>query len=346
MDRSFLGEDITMSRILVILGDQLFPIEEIEKIRPQYVFLAEDYGLARDVRHHKQKIVLFFSAMRTYAEQLRHAGFNVNYEELSPGCYLEKLTSFVASHKIKTICHFTIDDFNFKAKFHRHLKSQKLVEFPSPKFFLEKSWTEKYFEQSKRPFMKIFYQKARKDFQIMMDNGKPLGGKFSFDGENRKKLPNKERVPARLSFSKNDTILQVQLLVNKEFGDHPGCANEFSWPITRKEYLNCLDEFTKVRLAKFGPYQDAISTNDPFLYHSLLSPGLNLGLILPRDVLNKIIPLADSHPEILPSVEGLVRQILGWREFLKGVYDHHRTTMETRNFWGNERTLTEYSLRS
>lgn len=326
--------------ILFILGDQLFPLNYIKSIKPTYVFMAEDYTLAGEIKNHKQKIMLFFCAMRQYAAHLEKNSFKVIYESLRPGKITDKIKSFAQKHKIELIHHFSIDDSYFRDQLETSLSGFNLIEHRSPKFLFCKTQFQAYLNSQKRPFMKTFYEFSRKELNILMDaHKKPIGGKYSYDTQNRKKIPKKEVIPQRGFGCKSIQVEQVRTLVENEFPTHLGDTDDFIWPTTRKEYLESIQDFVRFRLQKFGPYQDALSSRDPFLFHTLLSPGLNLGLITPQDILSEVTPLVNKHPEWIASIEGLVRQIIGWREFVKGIYDHYQQCMESNNHWGHHKKL-------
>eukprot|EP00924_Labyrinthula_sp_SR-Ha-C_P001063 augustus_masked-scaffold_7-processed-gene-12.56-mRNA-1 protein AED:0.34 eAED:0.36 QI:0/0/0/0.33/1/1/3/0/379 len=177
--------------------------------------------------------------------------------------------------------------------------------------------------------------------KINPDLEKPLGGKFSFDKENRKKLPDSVVVPHIQKIDKDEVVRSVIKLVEAKFPDHPGKVSSFNYPTTREEYLDTLETFVLQKLKYFGPYQDAISTRGSFLFHSILSPGLNLGLITPADVVQRVSPLAREHPELISSIEGFIRQVIGWREFVKGIHDNFSHEMCSMNFWNHKRKLRQ-----
>ena len=323
--------------ILLILGDQLFPVKYIRQINPTWVFMAEDEGLCRQVKHHKQKIIMYFGAMRHYAKELKNKEFNVIYEKFCPGSIFSKLKTQSKRLGIECIQHFSIEDTRCRRDFLQEFTSYQVIEHASPKFLTTSNEFSAYLKGRKKPFMKTFYEWSRNHLDILMEKGKPLGGKYSFDEENRKKIPKSLVIPTRKI--KQQSLDSIKTLVNKEFSDHPGSTSSLFWPITRAEYLLYIDQFIKQFLEKFGPYQDALSTTDPFLFHSLLSPGLNMGLITPKDILDKLLKLPISNHVLLTSVEGYVRQLIGWREFVKGIYDHFQHQMETTNYWKSNRQL-------
>ena len=174
---------------------------------------------------------------------------------------------------------------------------------------------------------------------MLDDHGEPLGGRWSFDADNRKRLPKQIQPPA-VDWPKPDQhVRDLVPIVARTFADHPGSAVDFRWPTTRQQALAWLDEFVASRLAEFGPYEDAVTVRSETVFHSLLSPYLNLGLLTPVDVIERVVDCVDRAP--LQSIEGFVRQVIGWREFVRGVYRQHSETQDAANFWNHDRDLTD-----
>jgi deoxyribodipyrimidine photolyase-related protein len=327
--------------LLLILGNQLFPEKYLKDIPTKDVVMIEDYDLCTHFQYHQQKIVLFLSAMREYASSLKD-NYQVHYHQLTQNIDLsfeEKLKQIFDQKSFKKLYFFEIEDQFFEKRILHFLKDQK-IDFEiisSPMFLCSREDFRKYLDQNKKPFMKTFYEGERVKRNILMeDNGKPRGGKFSFDAENRKKLPKNHTPPEIKQNYKNDTINEVIKLTKKEFPKHPGCADDFWWPTNRNTALSFLDDFLENRFHNFGVYEDAISTQYPFIYHSLLSPLINLGLITPQEVIDKAIDYADQNKIPLNSLEGFIRQIMGWREFIRGIYQNFD---EDQNFWNHQRKL-------
>ena len=191
--------------------------------------------------------------------------------------------------------------------------------------------------------MKTFYERQRVNHGILLDkNKKPEGGKWSFDSENRKKMPKDTVVPEIPVFKDNSEHQKdVEKLVEKYFNKHPGQNIEVWFPTTRKGYLKVIDEFLKHSIYDFGTYQDAISDKSPFLFHSLISPGINMGLITPEELVKKVESFYYKNKKSVPlnSVEGFIRQVIGWREFIRGIYQNFSEKQETTNFWNHKRKL-------
>jgi deoxyribodipyrimidine photolyase-related protein len=168
--------------------------------------------------------------------------------------------------------------------------------------------------------MEPFYREMRREQAILMEGDQPAGGAWNYDQANRKRLPARTVPPARLRFSPDATTREVMALVEHHFGDHFGDLEDFGWAVTRADAVRALDDFIAHELASFGDYQDAMKAGEPFLFHSLLSPALNLGLLSAREVCLAAQGAFRAGAAPLNAVEGFVRQILGWREYVRGVY--------------------------
>lgn len=330
-------------RVFLVPGTHLFSTRYTNTYKDSHrFFMAEDRGLCTHFKYHKHKLIFFLSAMRHHAKDLRAKGYPLHYEKLSTdqASFFERLEKFLKASKTTQLTSFEIED-----KFFRHGLAElcrknnlKWEVLPSPLFLTGREEFARYLEKN-RPFMKTFYEGQRKARGILVTGGKPVGGKWSFDSENRKKLP-KGFSPAPLPDFRPDTIVEeVKELVDGEFGDHPGESESFWLGVQRSQARYALDRFLEDRLEGFGPYQDAISSSHPFVCHSVLSPYINSGLLTPEEVLDKV--LAVTHPP-LASLEGFVRQVLGWREFVRGIYEHYSEREDEENFWGHHAKLTSH----
>lgn len=180
-----------------------------------------------------------------------------------------------------------------------------------------------------------FYIRERKRRKILLDeNGKPLGGKWTYDVDNRKKYPRNKR-PPKLSFPAiNPFYKEAITYTEKHFHDNPGhCGQTFQYPCTFRESEEWLEQFLKERFSEFGPYEDAIVENEHILHHSVLTPMLNTGLLTPWYVMEKALVFCEKNDVPLSSCEGFVRQLIGWREFIRGVYLFRGREERTKNFW-------------
>jgi deoxyribodipyrimidine photolyase-related protein len=330
----------------LVLGNQLFPMEWANSIPTQTVFMAEDHELCSHFRYHKHKLILFLSAMRSYADALRGEGKNVHYTALLPDApatsFEEKLNRFVKEKKLEVLHVFEIEDKFFEARIRAFCQTQglKLVEHASPLFLTPRSEFAHYLSSVKKPFMKSFYERQRKRLNVLMTaKGEPIGGKWSFDEDNRKKLPKGISIPPPPMAAWSNHTKEVVKLVDQRFALHPGNSADFWLPTTRSQALEWLNRFTSHCLGPFGPYEDAIASQHPFVFHSVISPVLNLGLITPMEVI-ECVAKAQKPSIPLSSVEGFIRQVIGWREFIRGIYQHYSEKQDTSNFWGHHRKLS------
>lgn len=318
-----------MSDLAVILGDQLFEgLPGMPSDCP--VFMREDFGLATRYRHHQQKLVLFFSAMRHFARSCEREVIYQPYGSDSLG-YFEALTRVCETRGVTRVwfyppndqASFDLSDFPLEAK----------IVPSNPMFLTPPQEWQRYLDSTTRLQMSDFYVGQRKRLGILVtEDGKPLGGKWSFDAENRKKLP-VGMVPPPVDWAKPDAITEeVIKLVAREFPDHPGDAREFRYAVTHEDAKARLDQFLDRQLPLFGDYEDAISRRERTLYHSVLTPYLNCGLLTPRQVVDSTL----QREAPLNSKEGFLRQIIGWREFMFGMSQEYA---EIPNYFGHQRRM-------
>lgn len=331
--------------MLVILGNQLFPLQHLPPPDVTPVFMAEDLGLCTYERHHQQKIVLFLAAMRAYADELRSASYEVHYIELDVSdsrSYEQKLKDAIEDTDPSELQFFEIEDKAMEERLKRFAADSNLAcnEMVSPMFMCSREAFADYSDGKSTLRMADFYKWQRRRLKILVDdNGDPEGDRWSFDAENRKRLP-KDVSPPEISWPQADGhVVDVIAIVEREFPDHPGRAEDFRWPTTRAQVTQWLEEFTKERLDQFGPFEDAMTTRSETVFHSLLSPYLNMGLLTPEEVVRKA---TDGRRNLcMQSREGFVRQVIGWREFVRGVYRQYSNSQESSNFWSHDRELTD-----
>ncbi len=338
------------SPVLLILGDQLFPQEHLVKIKTKNVYMAEDLELCTHFRYHQQKIVLFLASMRRYAEDLAANKYRVQYEYLSDKHAISpfevRLFDYLEKANCKHLIFFEIEDKFLEDRLTSAAQSSgvRVEIITSPMFLTSRLEFKKYLKEQKRPFMKTFYQSQRRRLGILLDDdGQPVGGKWSFDTENRKKLPKDIDPPPLPVFKPNKILTEVVSLVEKRFSDHPGDAKQFWLPSSRQEALTWLEDFIKNRLAEFGDYEDAICKNKPIIFHSVLTPILNTGLITPDEIIAKVIKFGTASKSKIPlnALEGFIRQIIGWREFIRGIYRNFGDAQTSKNFWHHHRRLNQ-----
>jgi deoxyribodipyrimidine photolyase-related protein len=335
-----------MNAALLILGDQLFPPSFYAAYRGVPVFMAEDLGLCTHYKYHKHKIAFFLTAMRNYADELRGIGHDVHYHSFAETPFLERLGEFVRSHRVVHLLVPEIQDKFFEKAVEDFCVDHDVVleVIGSPMFLCPREEFAVYLKLHAKPFMKTFYERERKRLGILLEpDGKPTGGHWSYDVENRKKAPKVLTCKELERHQQGGHFAEVKKLVDEEFADHPGDLADFWLPTDRKGALRNLQHFVEHHLESFGDYQDAITNRAPFLYHSIISPAINAGLLTPEEVIGKVLAAREKNPKIpLSSVEGFVRQVMGWREFVRGIYRHYSEEEETRNFFGHERGLTKH----
>ncbi|MDG2416984.1 MAG: cryptochrome/photolyase family protein [Pelagibacterales bacterium] len=330
--------------MFLILGDQLFPQKFLQEYKKDFFYMAEDIGLCTQEKYHKHKLMLFLSAMRSYRDELISNNFNVIYNEIDQNknlSYSAKLEKVIKNQKVKKIITYKVSDHFFDHILKKTCKKLniELLFIPNPMFLTKQDLKEKFFEKNKKPFMGNFYKLQRSDLNILMKGQDPEGGQWSYDELNRKKLPESISIPKIKRISETHNTQEIKTIISKIFDSHPGSVENFNIPTTRKQALSWLDDFLKNKFFLFGDYEDAISKKGHLLFHSLLSPLLNIGLLTPDEVINKAIKFAKIKNIQINNVEGFVRQIIGWREFIKNVYDYHDSNMKKSNFWGHKLKL-------
>ena len=333
--------------LFIILGNQLFPINELKKYKDSYFFMAEDYELCTYERHHKHKIILFLSSMRKYASELKSNKFNIKYYQLNKKnfklTYEDKIIDFIKNKKINAIQMFEVEDKFFEKRIIKFCKKNQIsINFlDSPMFLNTRAHFIQYLSTVKKPFMASFYKKQRIDKKILVKGNNPVGDKWSFDEENRKKIPENLEIPSLPKFTEDTIVKDVKKIVDEIFSTHPGDVSNYWLGTSRKDALKALDLFIKEKINNFGDYEDAVKQNSPFLLHSILSPYLNVGLITPKEIIKKIID-ANKHNKIpINSLEGFVRQVIGWREFMRGIYQNYDDQLENTNFFNHQRKLKD-----
>ena len=332
--------------LLILLGNQLFPEEEIKKLKTNIIFMAEDFGLCTYEKHHKLKILMFLAAMREKRDELLNNGFQVEYREIEHpnfyDSYESKIAECISINEITELKMFEIEDKNFETRMiaFANRQSIKLTTFPSPMFLIIRDEIPNLIGIKKNIRMSNFYKKVRKRLDLLLDQDqKPIGGKWSFDEENRKKIPKGQPIPPQFVPKKSSYINSLNSSINKKFPHHPGKTKEVWMPLTRHNALEQIDHFLDLRFKNFGVYEDAILKNDTFLFHSAISPALNMGLITPNDIIKKVMKFIETREIPLNSVEGFLRQIIGWREFIHCVYQQHSEAQLQSNFFKFSKSL-------
>ena len=318
-----------MTTLRLILGDQLsHAIASLRDLDPERdtVLLAEVAAEATYVPHHQQKLTLCFSAMRHFAAELRARGLRVRYTRLddpdNAGSLIAETARAIADIGPDRIVvtepgewRLALEMDSWSAQLGLPVERRE-----DDRFLCSRDTFERWAKGRKELRMEFFYRLMRRQTGWLMEGDDPEGGQFNFDAENRKALPRGLALPYRTRFAPDSITLEVIDLVRTRFPANMGDARDFDWPVTRDEALQALDHFITDCLPRFGDYQDAMRTGEAWLHHSLLSTSLNLGLLLPREVCEAALAAYAAGSIPLAATEGFIRQILGWREFVRGVY--------------------------
>ena len=356
--RTFTHTDI-MRNLILILGDQLsFSNPALARFDPEQdvIVLIEAASEGMAVWSHKARIALFLSTMRHFALDIGKRGWPFIYIKLDdplPGDFAMRLAAVIAAHTpqalrvaepgewrmlvlVQTVCAdqdvalHVIDDTHFMCS------RADFATWAGPKKELR---------------MEFFYRTMRKKYKVLMTDGQPTGGDWNYDADNRQAYPKTAKggvpagpgaIAAPARFAPDALTEEVLALVESEFADHPGSLDHFIWPVTREQALQALHCFIATRLANFGAYQDAMWTDTPFGWHALLSTSLNLHLLDPREVIAAAEAAYEQGNVPLASAEGFIRQILGWREFIRGMYWLDMPRMKQANHYDHQRALPNW----
>ncbi len=310
-----------MSDITLIFPDQLF-LNHPCLASGRQIYLVEEFLFYKVQPFHKQRLVLLRSAMRRYAEMLRQDQNEVIYIPSKDLTHRGDLFDMLSTRQIKNIyvAEFADEWLHQDLTIGAEKYGWNIYFAPSPGYICSNQDLKTFFVGKKHYSMAQFYAYQRKSQDILMQGRGPVGGKYSFDTENRKKIPNGFPIPPTFLPPKNPDTEKVIAEVESEFPDAIGEAAPFLYPTTHKEAHKALELFLNNKLALFGDYQDAIQKEESFLFHSILSPILNIGLLTPAQVIHTAITHAEKHSIPINSLEGFLRQILGWREFVRASY--------------------------
>ncbi len=325
-----------MNEISIVFPHQLFK-QNTALHKNRTVFLIEELLFFNHYNFHKQKILLHRASMKSYEAHLKKEGYKIEYiESIDERNDIRKLMAFLKNEKISTI-HFTevVDDWLEKRITTACKKdSLKIITYQTPSFLNREQDGDEYFDGRKRYFQTEFYIAQRKKRNILLDpdNG-PLGGQWSYDADNRKKFPSKEKSP-QISFPNEDEFVkEAREYVNTYFNKNYGEIDNFFYPTNFPSAEIWLAEFLQQRFEKFGEYEDAIVVKENFLHHSVLSPLINIGLLTPQQVVDAVLKFAEKNNSPINSTEGFIRQIIGWREFIRIVYAREGIKQRTTNYW-------------
>ena len=338
-----------MANLILILGDQLShrlsALEGADKDN-DLVVMAEVHSEASYTNHHKKKLVFIFSAMRHFADALAEDGWRVHYQRYHPDNPAQSIEQVIAElvrecqpeRVITTGC----GEWRLHEQISRWHKTLSIpVEIrPDTRFVCNIDEFARWAEGRKQLRMEFFYREMRKKTGLLMTSeGQPEGGQWNFDTDNRKKWAGKPPAPAPFREEPDAITTEVIELVNEYFSEHFGTTENFHYAVTAEQAQGALAHFIDFALPCFGDYQDAMSDNEDWLFHSILSPYLNTGLLDPMEVCEEAVRAWHAGRAPLNAVEGFVRQIIGWREFVRGIYWLLMPGYARENRLGNSREL-------
>ncbi|MEM0912698.1 MAG: cryptochrome/photolyase family protein [Pseudomonadota bacterium] len=342
-----------MAKICVLLGDQLsLSMSSLQSIDTETdtILMAEVYSEATYVKHHKKKIAFIFSAMRHFKLSLEDAGYNVTYVKYndadnqqsifkqlqylissSDGSFDEVVIAHPGEYRLwEEVCRWT-----------KELDIEVTVTDDN-QFIAEKSDFADWATGRKQLRMEYFYREMRKKTMVLMEDNKPTGDKWNYDSDNRKKLPKNHKTLPPDTFPPDQMTQEVLALVEDEFGDHFGQLDGFHYAVTNEQATEVLNSFIEHRLPLFGDYQDAMAQDEPWLYHSHIGLYLNTGLLDPLYVIKQAEQAYYNGAAPLNSVEGFIRQILGWREYVRGFYWYLMPDYSNENYFNASRKLPAF----
>ena len=327
-----------MHRHVLVLGDQLTrqvgPLAGADPERTS-VLMVESEELARSLPHHRQKLVLCFSAMRHFAAELEADGFGVHYKRAAAS-FDDGIGAYLRQFRGVTLTVMEPNDHGWAERLteavERHGGDLEIV--PNELWLTSKELFDGWANDRDRVRLEHFYRRVRTEFGLLMtEDGDPEGGRWNFDRLNRETPDDEHVFPDPPAFPPDALTQEVAAYVSDAFPDAFGDVGTFAWPVTRDQALDALRDFCENRLRHFGPFEDAMLADEPVLYHSQLSVPLNLGLLHPREVVEMAIEhYRDGRRNIpLQSIEGFVRQVIGWREFLRHVYRRRMPSLRAMN---------------
>jgi deoxyribodipyrimidine photolyase-related protein len=325
--------------ICLVFPQQLFEQHPAFELAQEF-WLIEDELFFTKVPFHQKKLALHRASMSYYAEYLRSNNKEVRYIEEKEA----KLEGIFAQLRQITTQLIVVDptDFLLEKRIRRYASQQEMsIHWLNNPSFLNTPTDNKalFGQREQRFFMADFYKKQRERLGILLEaNGHPLGGRWSFDADNRKALPKGLATPD-FPVYQSSWAQEAQTFISENYPTHPGDPNLSAYPVTHQEAKAALDFFIENNLERFGPYQDAFSTDSTFVFHSNLSAALNIGLLLPGEVVERVLDAFQAGKVAIESTEGFIRQVIGWREFIRAVYEKVGVVQRTKNAMQHHRAL-------
>lgn len=338
--------------VALVLGDQLsHGLSALSGFDPtcDAVVMVETAAESQVVWSHRARIALFLSAMRHFADELRNRGWRVVYRRLPPEpstpepTISELLTLISKGLEAKTVIFSEPGEHRLAVELPQALRAAGLTHETRPDtHFLCSTARFNHWARGRKEWrLEYFYREMRREHGVLMNGSEPAGGQWNFDADNRQPFPKTGpgNIVPPAHFPPDATTREVLALVAQRFADHPGSLEHFGWPVTRAEALQALAHFIQHRLPHFGAHQDAMWTDTPWGWHAVLSTSLNLHLLDPHEVISAAETAWRERNLPLAAVEGFVRQVLGWREFIRGVYGHEMPELKAANHFNHQRPL-------
>lgn len=337
---------------LLVFPNQLFRQHPGFASQPDEVVLIEDSLFFGDERYpmnfHKQKLWLHRASMKRYERFLHELGFQTRYIEFQRSLPIHQLLQQAALLSDGDACQYITcepNDFMLEKRLNRFAEASgcKIELLSSPLFINQKEINDQYRDGKKRWFMADYYKFQRRRLNVLMEGDEPVGGRWSFDADNRKKVPKTllAEIPTLPVRRPDDIEESARDYIEKNFSTNPGSIETLFYPTSHKGATDWLSRFLSQRFERFGDFEDAIVQNESWLWHSVLTPMLNVGLLTPQQVVDRTCKYADSHDVPLNSLEGFLRQVIGWREFMRATYDDLGVAMRTTNYWNHQRSIPD-----
>ncbi len=329
--------------VTIIFPHQLFQ-DHPAIIKSRAIYLVEEWLFFRQYNFHQQKLVLHRASMKFYEHWLQQNKFDVTYIETTEkqnDCRL--LIAGFAKQKITSIHIAAVADDRLLKRIQQACNTNKITLhiYNNPNFLNTPQSVDAFFSKKTKYFQTDFYTWQRKQRNILLqEDGKPAGGKWTFDADNREKFPKKENAPALQLPKENKYVAEAKQYIKQYFFKNYGSVNTpCLFVVTFTEAEKWLDDFLQNRFEKFGIYEDAIVAKASVLHHSVLTPMLNIGLLQPQQIINKALAAAKKYNTPLNSAEGFIRQIMGWREFIHIIYEREGCKQRTTNYWKFKRKI-------
>jgi deoxyribodipyrimidine photolyase-related protein len=329
-----------MGAALLLFPHQLFE-SNCARARGRRVYLVEDALFFDQYRFHQQKLVLHRATMKMHADWVREAAESVHYVESAQAATMQDLVRRLLADGVDEVDLIDPVDDWLQQRLDRALREAgvRFRVHDTPMFLSTPGFLHESLGGRRKLLMASFYAWQRRGLGVLMEGDKPVGGKWSFDAENRKRLPKAVQPPGAPAVAPNAYVREAKQYVAQRYGANPGRAADFRYPATYADARAWLHAFLEERFALFGDYEDAISVRSRTLFHSVLTPALNTGLLTPREVLDAALAHARARAVPLNSLEGFVRQVIGWREFMRGAYVFKGRAQRTRNYWQHARPI-------